>query len=72
MSLLVVKGNGVSKHYEEMISVLSSLALLPRVYFGQFSNLLIIHEEKTKEISTVKEVWNCVILIIIKFDELLL
>ena len=24
-----------------------------------FSNLLIIHEEKTKEITTVKEVWIC-------------
>ena len=24
-----------------------------------FSNSLIIHEEETKEISTVKEVWKC-------------
>ena len=24
-----------------------------------FSNSLIIHEEKTKEITTVKEVWKC-------------
>ena len=24
-----------------------------------FSNELIIHEEKTKEITTVKEVWKC-------------
>ena len=24
-----------------------------------FSNLLTIHEEKTKEITTVKEVWIC-------------
>ena len=24
-----------------------------------FSNSLIIHEEKTKEITTVKEVWEC-------------
>ena len=30
MSLLVVKGNGVSKHYEDIISVLSLLALLPK------------------------------------------
>ena len=26
---------------------------------SDFSNSLIIHEEKTKEISTVKEVWIC-------------
>ena len=26
---------------------------------NEFSNSLIIHEEKTKEITTVKEVWIC-------------
>ena len=26
---------------------------------SQFSNSLIIHNEKTKEITTVKEVWIC-------------
>ena len=37
-----------------------------------FSNSLIIHAEKTKEIKTVKEVFGYVILIIIKSGELLL
>ena len=36
-----------------------------------FSNKLISHDEKTKEISTVKKIWICD-LIIIKFGELLL
>ena len=37
-----------------------------------FSNSFIIHAEKTKEITIVKEVWICVILINVKIGELLL
>ena len=33
--------------------------LLVLVFSIYFSNSLIIHEEKTKEITTVKEVWIC-------------
>ena len=33
--------------------------LLQRKRYLNFSNSLIIHEEKTKEITTVKEVWIC-------------
>ena len=33
--------------------------LLNTIYDRYFSNSLIIHEEKTKEITTVKEVWIC-------------
>ena len=32
---------------------------LGRELHSLFSNSLIIHEEKTKEITTVKEVWIC-------------
>ena len=37
-----------------------------------FSNSFIIHAEETKEITIVKEVWICVILINVKIGELLL
>ena len=35
------------------------MSLGVRMFYHSFSNSLIIHEEKTKEITTVKEVWIC-------------
>ena len=35
------------------------LSALDRCFSLYFSNSLIIHDEKTKEINTVKEVWRC-------------
>ena len=53
-----------AKKYKQMVSVkiisVQSLELVCYVWNGEisFSNSLIIHEEKTKQITTVKEVWK--------------
>ena len=36
-----------------------SRGMAPDYLGNKFSNSLIIHEEKTKEITTVREIWMC-------------
>ena len=40
-------------------TVVGLIYFFDRIVHCSFSNSLIIHEEKTKEITTVKEVWIC-------------
>ena len=52
----------VPKHSSDVIaySAKPNLTLSDSRFISEhFSNSLIIHEEKTKEITTVKEVWIC-------------
>ena len=57
-------------HYPLVTQYVLAVLVQWTVFYPTFLESLIIHEEKTKEITTVKEI-GYVILIIIKFSELL-